>query len=282
MIDFTSAHTAQQWAAFSGDRNPIHFDLDAARQLGADRLVVHGMLALMKAKQATSTWWTGKRAATAWQQFNAVFRLPALQGSALHLDLRPRADGMCFTLHADEQLCVRGQHSSAPEPLEQNEPPDTGPATCLSEPLMQDRHQVFCSLFPSISHPWIFLDALIFSAFLEEHFKAQTPLAHGFVPVQMSHRVIFNAAAIAELWPSGPPSQAQPSRLPRTLHYTVRKLEGPDEGKSRGGDGDRNRDRFGIAVLTVRTEQGPLMQTEIGLLAKRMTSMTRMPPTAHP
>lgn len=34
---------ARQWAAFSGDDNPIHFDLAAARAMGDGRLSVHGM-----------------------------------------------------------------------------------------------------------------------------------------------------------------------------------------------------------------------------------------------
>lgn len=45
---------AEQWAAFSGDYNPIHFDLQWARKLGSDRLTVHGMRAMLDMKQALS------------------------------------------------------------------------------------------------------------------------------------------------------------------------------------------------------------------------------------
>jgi len=39
LLHYTLAD-AQQWAAFSGDENPIHFDLAAARQMGAGQLSV--------------------------------------------------------------------------------------------------------------------------------------------------------------------------------------------------------------------------------------------------
>ena len=45
---------AEQWAAFSGDYNPIHFDLQWARKLGSERLTVHGMRAMLDMKQALS------------------------------------------------------------------------------------------------------------------------------------------------------------------------------------------------------------------------------------
>ncbi|MHC5177714.1 MaoC/PaaZ C-terminal domain-containing protein [Serratia rhizosphaerae] len=45
---------AEQWAAFSGDYNPIHFDLQWARKIGSERLTVHGMRAMLDMKQALS------------------------------------------------------------------------------------------------------------------------------------------------------------------------------------------------------------------------------------
>lgn len=41
---------AEQWAAFSGDKNPIHFSLAAARQLGLDALCIHGMRVMLDIK----------------------------------------------------------------------------------------------------------------------------------------------------------------------------------------------------------------------------------------
>ena len=43
----------ENWAAFSGDYNPIHFDLERVRKLGLEQLVVHGMLGIMPVKNDT-------------------------------------------------------------------------------------------------------------------------------------------------------------------------------------------------------------------------------------
>lgn len=45
---------AEKWAEFSGDYNPIHFDLKYAKSLGMDGLSVHGMRALLDMKSHLS------------------------------------------------------------------------------------------------------------------------------------------------------------------------------------------------------------------------------------
>ncbi|MEQ4626004.1 MULTISPECIES: protein dehydratase [Providencia] len=45
---------AQEWASFSGDYNPIHFDLEWVNMRGGRQLSVHGMRALLDAKQFAS------------------------------------------------------------------------------------------------------------------------------------------------------------------------------------------------------------------------------------
>ena len=51
-LHYTLADT-QQWAAFSGDDNPIHFSLSAALAMGSHQLSVHGMRALLDVKHHT-------------------------------------------------------------------------------------------------------------------------------------------------------------------------------------------------------------------------------------
>lgn len=46
---------AQQWAAFSGDDNPIHFSVTAAHAMGSHQLSVHGMRALLDVKHHTQS-----------------------------------------------------------------------------------------------------------------------------------------------------------------------------------------------------------------------------------
>ena len=46
------SHDIEAWARLSGDRNPIHFDREAALRMNAADVVVHGMLAMLPIKQA--------------------------------------------------------------------------------------------------------------------------------------------------------------------------------------------------------------------------------------
>ena len=50
---FGHAHI-ESWARFSGDFNPIHFDLEKARLAGSPAIIVHGMLPLLYVKQAVT------------------------------------------------------------------------------------------------------------------------------------------------------------------------------------------------------------------------------------
>ena len=43
---------AEQWGRFSGDNNPIHFNLAAARQWGLNALCIHGMRAMLDIKSS--------------------------------------------------------------------------------------------------------------------------------------------------------------------------------------------------------------------------------------
>jgi hypothetical protein len=66
------SESVQTWADYSGDYNPIHFDekvADAA--IGKGGRVVHGMLAMLPLKAATSAMrWEGD----GWLQWTALLR----------------------------------------------------------------------------------------------------------------------------------------------------------------------------------------------------------------
>lgn len=51
---FYGEQDAQAWAKFSGDYNPIHFDLQHAQAMGLESLTVHGMRALLDMKSHLS------------------------------------------------------------------------------------------------------------------------------------------------------------------------------------------------------------------------------------
>jgi hypothetical protein len=252
MMDLTSASAAESWALFSGDWNPIHFDINAARSVGADRLVVHGMLALLHVKQSSSSHIWASANVDGRQQFSAFFRLPAMQDARLELNLKSKGDGLVYSLRADDYLSVRGNHGNADGWFDD----EVGPSIehkLIAGSAVAARYVHFGTLFPFVTHQWIFLDALIFSDFLGDYFKRDMPVASGFVPVQMSHRVKYDAKAIEALPLTG-------CDVP-TLRYSTKKIE-----SAPGGAG-----RFGIAVLTVSIERSVLMQIEVGLFAKSVS-----------
>ncbi|MBU9817416.1 hypothetical protein J1781_21555 [Rahnella sp. C60] len=63
---------AEAWAKFSGDYNPIHFDLQQARAMGLETLTVHGMRALLDMKNHLSH--NVMAAKSEFYQFNARLR----------------------------------------------------------------------------------------------------------------------------------------------------------------------------------------------------------------
>lgn len=153
---------AQQWAAFSGDDNPIHFSLTAARAMGGDQLSVHGMRALLDVKH------------------DAQQRLPSPLPSAeryLKCLVRLRRPLWCDTdwlltpgvtknrvLSAatvsnpqNGEACLSCQMSLAAEPesLVDKQPSELSPEVLLT---LQSH---FNSAWPDLAQ-WQFLDALLF------------------------------------------------------------------------------------------------------------------------
>ncbi|QHA88217.1 MaoC family dehydratase [Serratia rhizosphaerae] len=78
---------AEQWAAFSGDYNPIHFDLQWARKLGSERLTVHGMRAMLDMKQALSEALRPVPPDAHFFRFSARLRQPVRCGLDYRLDV---------------------------------------------------------------------------------------------------------------------------------------------------------------------------------------------------
>ncbi|NUS62069.1 MAG: dehydratase [Saccharothrix sp.] len=67
----------REFAAASGDDNPVHLDDEAARQGGLDGAVVHGMLVMAHLGRLVTSW----PAAGALRSFKARFTAPTPAGS---------------------------------------------------------------------------------------------------------------------------------------------------------------------------------------------------------
>ncbi|WHH51277.1 MaoC family dehydratase [Pseudomonas sp. Ap32] len=90
----------EAWADLSGDRNPIHFDLEAARRMDAADVVVHGMLALLPIKHQMGRVAEGRD--EDWVQFKALLKAPVLRNCPVALATRPRSASTAFTLRSEK------------------------------------------------------------------------------------------------------------------------------------------------------------------------------------
>jgi MaoC like domain len=189
----------KKWAEFSGDFNPIHFDLDAAARTGLPALVTHGMLLLLPIKQDLSIELTAVRHASIRQfQFKSYFRAPVAQDSAVELKRTLGAARTNFSLLSNGLLCFRG--SMAPAETAGggliNTGQKKGTAVSITASEVERQRKKFRSSFPFIVEDWIFLDALVFSSFLSAQFKRFGLPGADALAVQTHHHVAFDLPAI--------------------------------------------------------------------------------------
>lgn len=152
-----------KWAQFSGDFNPIHFDIARARQAGSEGIIVHGMLALLEVKQAVDKL-HAQRAQGVWRSMKARLKLPLQQNALYHLSVTESARLKKFAVRAGDGRddLIQGSFTTTP-------PLIAGPAiqtVVLAPDQLKDRIELFSKSFPGISSLWIALDAIVFSNFI--------------------------------------------------------------------------------------------------------------------
>jgi hypothetical protein len=244
----------ERWAQFSGDRNPIHFDLAHARAAGVDALIVHGMLVMMPMKQALSQ----ATPPAGWTKFRTLLRKPIAHGQRVVFDTRPAGEGLAFRLHdtSGQVEHFRGTYGRVDDPTSQLQ--GDVPRVRPLDPAHLER---FRAAYPDVRERWIALDAIVFSAFMRTRLLVVERLAHAHmlrlsggapvsrVVVQSSHTVTFDAAffdqdAEAGAW----------NRLSHAL-LTPELLAG---GNQIGG----------VVTLPVMCDGRPVMLVEVGLVAR--------------
>ena len=107
---------AQRWAAFSGDYNPIHFDLQHAQRFGQPALTVHGMRAMLDIKYQLSTGLLPCLPAPDFLRFNTRLRQPVLCNTPYALQLEQgagQATGNLVDIASGEN-CFNSKLRSAP------------------------------------------------------------------------------------------------------------------------------------------------------------------------
>ena len=198
-----AAEQIEAWAGLSGDRNPIHFDLEAARRMDAADVVVHGMLALLSVKQRMGR--VNPVLPQDWMQFKALLKTPVLRDSLVALSTRERSDSTAFKLQssADNSEHMIGHVRTVEAPLW----PSTSSGFLLAREEVAAWLTAFREGLGQGFDDWVALDALIFSHFIRNHmgvvFDALSPQFRqrqrpnrledlsDLLVVQTSHQITF-------------------------------------------------------------------------------------------
>lgn len=151
---------AERWRGFSGDNNPIHFDVEQARLLEADGLVVHGMVALLPIRERIARG-CAEGGADDWKRFRVMFRRPIPQDRPLELSSREQGGTARFGLRpaGAAQDHIRAQYGA------DSAPPASawGPSVAAGS----DRIEAFVASYGEALPAWMALEAAIFAELVQ-------------------------------------------------------------------------------------------------------------------
>lgn len=151
------------WAEFSGDFNPIHFDVKRARQAGSDAIIVHGMLSLLYVKQEMAALCSKGCNGDGWLAIKCRLKSPVRCGVPHCFSARGETNKGKFSLRdvASNRELIQGTYST----LDAIEPSDHFGALPVSSETLGRRFTQFSNSFLDISDLWIAIDGLVFSEF---------------------------------------------------------------------------------------------------------------------
>jgi hypothetical protein len=159
------------WAEFSGDFNPVHFDVKRAAALGLRDVPVHGMRVMLDIKSVLFN-----RAVLPHPLFyKAALRSPVLRGGRYSLSVEAKKNGQTYALvdALDQRVCITGMmRPASPEQLSAihgaQEAAGAIPwhSFVITRAELIDAAARFAACEPESSEPWLLLDALLFSKLL--------------------------------------------------------------------------------------------------------------------
>lgn len=197
----------KNWADFSCDFNPIHFDLDWAQRLGVDNLVVHGMLAMLRLKQHLTE--ESERSTVeeeTWHVFKAMICNPLPYNKQLLLAPVQRHQSLNYKGKC-EQSGTEYFKGSMKWGV-------TKPDAWQAKPVLSGKINAaemfsrFKAHYPEHFASWVILDAIVFADFmnkqalpLRNHIAEQITTAFGAVQnnlivVHGNHSVFINAGLL--------------------------------------------------------------------------------------
>jgi hypothetical protein len=158
-----SRHHLLNWAEFSGDFNPIHFDIERARLAGSEGIIVHGMLALLAVKQAADKSIDRQHDGT-WHSVKARLKMPLQQDTSYRLSMTSGKSVKKFAVKSvdgHEEL-IQGCFTTTPA----FEIRPSLKTVTLMPNRVQDKLEIFSKYFPNIYSLWIAIDAVVFADFI--------------------------------------------------------------------------------------------------------------------
>lgn len=159
---------AQQWAAFSGDFNPIHFEMEAAAKLGISGLCVHGMRALLDIKTELGACLIDTLPPSGGFVFSSRLREPVICEADYELKIVASTRNAQLQLNSTLRDSATGR-SCISSKLAMAQMPQLIPASvvyCLSSETLQALSAAFPAVNNGHVQPWSFLDAVLFQQLL--------------------------------------------------------------------------------------------------------------------
>lgn len=251
---------AERWAEFSGDYNPIHFDLQHAQHLGQEQLTVHGMRAMLDIKYQLSTTLLPILPPAEFLRFNARLRQPVQCHMPYQLQVSQTAgqvSGNLIDMSSGEN-CFNGKLRSAPALVQTH---NEQWASLSADEVFQSSQQ----FLGDVSQPaecWVFFDALLFKLLVAAPqtlatakqvlpgIEAETLIdVFKYVPVIQTHHDVHFSADLLRI--------NNPNLFVRSaLHYAIE----PTLIVGNPNDGWVLR-----AAIAARSDLGPLITTAVTL-----------------
>ncbi|MCF2909096.1 hypothetical protein L1285_12275 [Pseudoalteromonas sp. DL2-H2.2] len=258
-LSFT-ADDIEKWAVFSGDRNPIHFDIEAAARLGVDKVVTHGMLALLQVKQTAVSKFVADNGG--WTQFKTSLKAPILCDDKVTMSETERRNKLCFKVNsvASSNLHLVGSVSS----VEQTPWQSQEKVHHLNASDVEEKFRSFYQSFDSGFDAWVWVDALVFGHFISNQISyIMSSLNHNEGPdeanclTELAQHTVVQISHLTRICPSLQSSKYTVDSLP-SVAYQIDNMSLTEEEES----------AFGVLELAVFLNGQHEMTIELGLLIK--------------
>lgn len=159
MISY-SGQDLEQWAAFSGDYNPVHFDDDVARSVGMPGRIVHGMLAMLTMKGHVPITQGGHSRVS----FSIKKPMTLASQYKTTLDAGSLATHVYLTDIAEQERYIRCKYKAIKDDCFVD---NDLKRHWVPEARLQRKRAAFQAIFQDVQQAWSFYDALIFNEYMD-------------------------------------------------------------------------------------------------------------------